>query len=67
MAKGNEIAAVSATKDDSYDSWRAKDDMRTLLEAGRIRKDPVRMKHAKRAAKEQVQEMQAMQSLAEGK
>lgn len=59
--------SISASKDSGYDSWRAKDDMRTLIEAERIKKDPVRMKHAKRAAKEQVSEMKAMQALASSK
>ena len=60
-------SVVSGNKDAGYDPWRAKDDMRTLIEAERIKKDPVRMKHAKRAAAEQVSEMKAMQALASGK
>lgn len=60
---GNAIA--SAPKgDDSYDKWRAKDDMRTVLEAERIKKDPTRMKHVKRCAKEELAEMNAMKTLA---
>ncbi|MCY1167124.1 hypothetical protein D9M73_70810 [compost metagenome] len=56
--------ASSPKGDESYDKWRAKDDMRTLLEAERIKKDTTRMKHAKRCAKEELAEMQAMKTLA---
>lgn len=58
--------AASPEKDAGYDSWRAKDDMRTLIEAARIRKDKVRMKHVQRAAKEQKAEMEAISKLAAG-
>lgn len=62
-----ESPAVEATEDDGkYDSWRAKDDMRTLIEAKRIEKDPARMKCVKRAAKEQLDEMKAIKALASG-
>jgi hypothetical protein len=58
------IGSAAPTGDDSYDKWRAKDDMRTVLEAKRIEKDPQRMKHVKRCAKEELAEMNAMKSLA---
>lgn len=62
----NDAIASPKGEDDSYDKWRAKDDMRTVLEAERIRKDPKRMKHVKRCAKEELAEMSAMKSLAAG-
>lgn len=51
---------------DIYDKWRVKEDMRTVLEAERIKKDATRMKHVRRAAKEELAEMKAMQELAKG-
>lgn len=50
----------------NYDKWQAKSDMRTVLEAERIKKDATRMKHVRRAAKEELAEMKAMQELAKG-
>lgn len=50
----------------AYDKWAAESDMRSLTEAARIRKDPVRLKNAKRAAKEKVTEMEEMKKLANG-
>lgn len=38
----------------NYDKWQAKSDMRTVLEAERIKKDATRMKHVRRAAKEEL-------------
>lgn len=49
--------------DDDYDPWRAKEDMRMLLEAERIKKDACRLKNAKRAAREQVAENKAIEAL----
>ena len=53
--------------DESYDKWRAKDDMRTILEAARIQKDAIRMKNVKRCAREEVAEVKAMQAMAGSK
>ncbi len=61
-----DAAIATPEKDAGYDAWRAKDDMRTLIEAARIRKDKVRMKHVKRAAREQKAEMTAINALAAG-
>lgn len=59
--------AIASPKEDAgYDSWRAKDDMRTLIEANKIRKDKTRMKHVQRAAREQKAEMVAISALAAG-
>ncbi len=62
----NDAISASPVSDQPYEKWRAKDDMRTVLEAERIKKDPVRMKHVKRAAKEELSELKAMQDLAKG-
>lgn len=59
-----EKATAASAEDKGYDSWRAKDDMRTLIEAEKIKKDPTRMKHVKRAAKEEMAQMTAMKALA---
>ncbi|MES2415098.1 MAG: hypothetical protein V4614_14925 [Pseudomonadota bacterium] len=59
-------SAIASPRDD-YEPWRARDDMRTLLDAQKIQKDPKRMKNARRAAKEQLIENKAMETLANGK
>lgn len=59
--------AKATSADDDYEPWRAKDDMRTLLEAERIKKDAKRMKNARRAAREQLSENKAMETLANSK
>ena len=61
-----DAAIASPEGSGNYDKWQAKSDMRTILEAERIKKDAVRMKHARRAAKEELAEMKAMQELAKG-
>lgn len=58
--------AGSSKKDDSYEAWRAHDDLRTLTEAKKIEKDPTRMKHVRRAAKEKLAEMEALKKYAAG-
>ncbi|MEO8021079.1 hypothetical protein [Polaromonas sp.] len=58
----NTIAAPA--EDKGYDSWRAKDDMRTLIESNKIKKDVTRMKHVKRAAKEEMAQITAIKALA---
>ncbi len=58
------IAGNSTKKDDSYDKWQADSDMRTLLEAKAIQKDPKRMANVKRAAKEKLGEMNHIKALA---
>lgn len=62
---GSPIAASSG-KDDSYDKWRAESDLRTLTEAKEIEKDPVRMKHVRRAAKDKLAEIESYKKYAEG-
>lgn len=61
---GAAIAGSSSSK--GYDKWEAESDLRHLTEAARIRKDPARMKNAKRAAREKLSEMAEMKKLAEG-
>lgn len=58
------IAGNSNKKDDGYDKWAAENDMRTLLEAKAIQKDPKRMANVKRAAKEKLGETKQIQALA---
>jgi hypothetical protein len=41
------------------DDWQAKDDMRTLMRAAAIRRDPSRLKAAQAAARKQLDEQQA--------
>lgn len=62
---GDAIAAAP-TGDDNYDKWRAREDMRTVLEAARIKKDATRMKHVRRCAKEELAEQAGMKALASG-
>lgn len=57
---------LTSAKEPCYDKWQAESDMRTLTDAERIKKDPVRMKHARRAAKEKLAEMEGMKKLANG-
>lgn len=47
-----------------YDRWRAEDDLRTLTAAKQIEKDPGRMANVRRAAREKVAEMKAMEKYA---
>lgn len=61
------LEAATASENKAYDKWRAKDDMRTLLEAERIKKDKQRMAHVKRCAKEELAEMAALKTLAADK
>jgi hypothetical protein len=58
--------AVAGSKDDTYDKWRAESDLRTLTEAKEIEKDPVRMKHVRRAAKDKLAEIESYKKYAEG-
>ena len=51
MATRNKVSRA-----DKYD-WQAEDDLRTLIEAEKIRKDPARMKKAKECAKKRAQEL----------
>jgi hypothetical protein len=59
-------AIASSKADDSYDKWRAESDLRTLTEAKEIEKDPVRMKHVRRAAKDKLAEIESYKKYAEG-
>lgn len=61
MSKG-ETAKEEAKE--SYDKWQAEDDMRTVLRAKEIQKDPKRMANVRRAAKEKLAEMEQMKTLA---
>lgn len=56
----------AGSKDDAYDKWRAESDLRSLTEAEQIKKDPVRMKHVRRCAREKMAEMKAMEAYAKG-
>jgi hypothetical protein len=55
-----------AGKDEPYDKWRAESDLRSLTEAEQIKKNPVRMAHVRRAAKEKLAEMEAYKTYAQG-
>lgn len=65
MAKKNSLAVAS-----SHDDWQAQDDMRTLMRAASIKRDPKRLMAARKAARkridEQTAETQQMRSLAKG-
>ncbi len=60
MAK---VRAIAMTK--SEDDWRAEDDMRTLMRAEEIKKDPKRLARAQALAKDRLMELAAVAS--EGK
>lgn len=60
-------AIASSPKTDSYDKWQAEDDLRTITRAREIEKDPKRMAHVRRAAKEKLTEMEHVKALAAGK
>lgn len=47
--------------------WRAEDDMRTLVEAEAIRKDPKRLAAARRKAKEKVEAIKTIEAPAKKK
>lgn len=53
-SKATSLTSNSSSIDDQ--EWRAKDDMRTLIEAARINKDKGRLAAAKAAAKKQLAE-----------
>lgn len=53
-----------ATKSKAYDKWEAENDLRTLTDATKIKKDPNRMANVKRAAKEKLAEMDEVKQLA---
>jgi hypothetical protein len=55
--------APTKDSEQTYDKYAAENDLRSLTEAARIRKDPMRMKHAKRAAKDKLAEMDEMKKL----
>ncbi|MES2488550.1 MAG: hypothetical protein V4607_02075 [Pseudomonadota bacterium] len=42
------------------DTWQIEEDMRTLLRAEEVRKDPKRFKAAQKLAKDKLKEMQAV-------
>lgn len=60
-------AADGDGKDNEYNKWDAENDMRTLVDHKKIMADPKRLKHATRAAKEKMAEMQHIKALASGK
>jgi hypothetical protein len=60
----NEV--MPAVKDVAYSKWEAESDLRTLTEAKLIEKDPRRMAHVRRCAKEKMAEMKAMEAYAKG-
>jgi hypothetical protein len=55
MAKKSTATLAPAPYDDS--KWRAEDDMRTLVRAEEVRRDPKRLAAAKKAAREKQDEM----------
>ena len=57
MAKGNKV--VKSAEDDE---WRVESDLRTLMDAEKIRRDPKRLAKAKALAKERVLEASAVAS-----
>lgn len=58
MAK-TKAGKVQIAEDSSMDEWRAQDDMRTLVEAEKIKKDPKRFAAARACAKKQYDAMEA--------
>ncbi len=58
------LAVAKSTKEPAYDKWQAEEDMRTVMRAREIEKDPKRMAHVRRAAKEKLAEMEQMKALA---
>jgi hypothetical protein len=54
----------SPIKAEAYDKYQAEDDLRTIQQANRIRKDPKRMAAVRRAAKEKLGEMNDLKALA---
>jgi hypothetical protein len=61
-------AIASAKKEDAtYDKWQAREDLQTITRAREIEKDPKRMAHVRRAAKEKLAEMKHVEALAAGK
>jgi len=54
MAKATAVKASKTEQD-----WMAEDDLRTLMRAAEIRKDPARLKRAQAKAKEQLAALQA--------
>ena len=57
MAKGNRISAVKME-----DDWQTESDLRTLMEAEKIEKDPKRFAKAKALAKKKLLEVAAIAS-----
>ena len=70
MATKSKGGAVPVGMAKSDNDWMAEDDMRTLLRAGEIRKDPKRLAAARAAAKRKLDEkkgeLASMRSLANG-
>lgn len=60
------MASNDAAKAPTYDKYMAQEDLRHLTHAEAIKKDPTRMKHVKRAAKEKLAEMAIHKKIAEG-
>lgn len=58
MAKKQNAILGVATMQDGENEWRAEDDMRTLMNAEKIKKDPARLKAAKAIAKKKYEEME---------
>ena len=56
--KGNAILVAS-------DDWQVRDDVRTLIEAGKIRKDKKRFAAAKAEAERQMKALNDMKALSE--
>jgi hypothetical protein len=56
MASNKTASAMSAQESD----WRAEDDMRTLVRAEEIKRDPKRLAAAKKKAKDALAQMQSV-------
>lgn len=59
MKRGNSVGKFNESE------WRADQDMRTLMEAEQIKRDPKRLKAAKEAAKKRLDEAKAVAGVTE--
>lgn len=55
--KGKSMAGVSAAADDK---WRTEDDMRTLMHAREIQRDPKRMAAVRKLAQQKMDDMKKL-------
>lgn len=64
MAKGKSYVSINR---DEEARWRAESDMRTLVEAEQIKKDPKRLKAATACANDKLKEVASVAALEPGK